>query len=502
MDQLFDAAIKNKLIRDEYVLKYNQMMESKIQLTKEMIKEIQSLVPLTDTEINDFGMNNENEYDIDPKKQFDKQFKSIPWNLNKSLFGKIKESQDEISARRIKKLNFKNFTAAKNYQRQYYHCVKTIKKFEIDIYGIKKDPTQYLNRRLPCYGKSGAFEFHCKKNHYEFKINFFDDNDCVPGMLLIRKVINTETNKEYELHCDLYCQNASDIALSNFLYLLECENLDEYIQLRYGHIFRLPNLLINAGYEISYPEMNIVDTITINDHDRTIFINITTDKGSCSIIPSPDKSKKKNILILSPHLDVNDAYRFYDSPIMNLEYNSDNDFPKLTLMIHDYIEFQNGNYGYLNENGVFQNEKNIIKYLNKFMESDDFYNKIKFWSKKIKKSQLFFDINIIYNSDTNPIVLYKDHIDNIDYIHDEYKIRMWYDYYQNKNKCFISFKGKCCNFTKVSNDYHQDATMFDYKTYDYGVIDICPKIIFEASFDECFENYLKKFLNTISMLSP
>jgi len=415
-----------------------------------------------------------------------------PW---KYMYPPTEEKQKE------KKIDygFDKKTPELNYQKTYFLCVDKIISFNINIYEVKKIPTDYWNRgHSACMGGWDTFKFYCGKNNYRFVVIFTDDCDCDPGMLIVKEVTDIVNQIKIKSHCDLFCQNTKENALKNFLVLLESDNFDDFVAKRYGHFFELPKLLEASGLIVSYTgELSLNNNTKLNDYEYTFVVTVETNKGTLSISPATVWDEEDHKLVLHPTLDEINKERkdfqweridhhvisFSKKPSWNFNYKSDKDFPELLRCINKYQDYRNGNYGYFDE--TYLNEEFIKTYLADFKNASMTFSEYKYNTPEI-------DCNIQLNNTDVWQALYKDRIQSECFPHDLYWMNLKYNS-ETDSKCHLVIKGKVYDVIKLGNDYYKDKKVFDPKKYQLDIVDIFDDINFSGSLAECCQ-VIKEFL--------
>lgn len=510
--------------RDTYMQKYNEIQEAKkaekVRIQEEHKSKMYNVVPLTDQELETFGLTLDDDYSKIPKEDIDNfnQGRGIPGALYRRSYEEYFDAEDiknhvqkqyseEERTRKKSKKHSQN-DPGYNCKTQYYDCVKKIKEFKFDIYGIDKKLKNYKNRGVSaCCGGTDVFIFYCGKNNYRFEVRFADDCDCYPGILSVSSVTDLNTNEKIDARCDLYCQNTSNNELDNFLHLISRASLNDYFNKRFSHFLNLPKLFEEHGFKINNMDLinKLVPMFSINKHDFNFYVEVENDKGSCVIIPyAKDHNLSGYCLYISPTLEqINEANAdksyYYekkkiDINVFNhdmkqksykLDYESDDDFNELLKCINAYINKQNGEYG-IYDNNVWRNDTEIREYLNKL-------KKVSFTTFINNYTGPDFDVLVKCNFSDFWVAYSNSRLNDMDFYCDFYGVRFWYD---NKlsGKCFLSIQGKYYNVTETSNDYYKD------KTVNYAIKDIAEKFIFEGTFDECFEN-MKYFLEELMKIN-
>jgi hypothetical protein len=89
-----------------------------------------------------------------------------------------------------------------------------------------------------------VWSFQCENDFWTWDIEFRDDSDCEPGILGLHNIKNKKDEiffKNYQ--GDLLNQNSSSTIRENNMFLLKCESLQEYFELRFSKYEKLEKLL-------------------------------------------------------------------------------------------------------------------------------------------------------------------------------------------------------------------------------------------------------------------
>jgi len=207
--------------------------------------------------------------------------------------GRYKEESE--SYHKKKKIEYKD-TAASNAKNEYYRALNMLLDYNFEIYYIEKKLGNFKNRRWSaCISGTETFLFHCKKNNYIFMVVFVDDCDCEPGILAVSDVKHFPTNTNINIKCDLYGQSDSVIHIRDFLTLLECDNLDEYYNERFGALSKILEELGKRSYETSMSK-NKFDKVNLNTYSYDFFYTVKTQNGNCILIPRSSFGEQEYVI--------------------------------------------------------------------------------------------------------------------------------------------------------------------------------------------------------------
>lgn len=503
--QCGDLAREFSIKRKEYFQKYDDNLK---QLKTEIVTdECSDDNPLSIDELRNLGENAAEEYLA--VKNIGKQSwlkQEISYDLfNFDVWDHMEDKiVDDNNDKKIVDYGFDKFYPEQNYQKTYFLCIEKIKSFGIDIYGVKKMPEGYLNMSTStCGGGGETFEFYCGKNHYRFILEFVDDCDCMPGMLLVKDLTDLSDGTKIMAHCDLFCQNTDKSALKSFLMLLESDNMDDFTAKRYGHYFELPLLLESSGLNVSYTGNLSLNNnnIILNDNDCEFTITVETNKGMLSMSPMKDWGKEDYVLIIHQTLDqINEYEKDFKWEKINgiiigakhvlsweFPYHSNKNFPELLQCVSKYLDCKNGNYGYFD--GEYLNEKFIRNY---FSELKGTYINLKEYG--YGRPEIDFDIKIANANRNDYRSMNKDRIKSEQFWCDIYKIALVYDN-DKSNKCHVVIQGYLYDSVKLANDYYKNKNVagFDFDKYKLDIFNIFDDIKFSGSLTECCQ-LIKEFL--------
>lgn len=232
-----------------------------------------------------------------------------------------------------------------------------------------------------------------KKNNYKFLIGFIDDCDCEPGILQIKKLRQINPEIKLNMYCDMYCQNTSKTHLNDFLALLEHSDYDNYINSKFGHLLKLPELFNKHGIVTNCDKDNLIPkgNVSLQDirSDKLHFsIEILFENDKCCIMVN-ENHEGDYVLYICNTLEQYNAttknhkleyYTDYASHYFEhkvvYKYNSTKDFPGLLEQIKKYFNLKNNTYGYY-ENNKYYNEKDIIAEFRLFENSNKYKEEIK-----------------------------------------------------------------------------------------------------------------------------
>lgn len=433
---------------------------------------------------------------------------------NRSVY-KSSNIYDKEEHRRMKSLEHSKNTASQNCKDAYYMCLNEIMKHKIEIYDVDIKLSNFQNRSMSaCCGSMNVFTFYCKKNHYEFEVRFDDDCDCYPGILIVDCVTDIQTNQKINIRCDLFCESASKLKLENFLQLLNSDNYDDYIQKRFGHYFRLPQLLRLYGIDVIAPEILIRDEETcmdrnhIGDNLDNLFEITYNDQKCLLMLRYHHLSETNNYgLCICPIIDntkiterdcyLPNSYRYMTNlPI--IKYDSDEDIHNLVASLEKYFARKKGQYGFF-ENNKYYNENHICDYIKKNFNDERKLIINKKGINVLDGPEL--DIFMILKPSENEINKYGaltyDRITNIEYPYDYYGIHFYYDKETDPNNCVLTIEGKYHDLVKVANDFYTNQEEFNEETYKPNVIDIGEMFEFKGTLSECFKQMID-FLDSFS----
>lgn len=409
--------------------------------------------------------------------------------------------------------------ASENCQKVYFFCLEKILNFGFEIYGIKKDLSQYKNSTVSCLcGNTTPFVFYCKKNNYKFEISYNDDCDCIPGILYVESVIDCKTGDKIIVNCDLFSQNTPCNIVKNFIMLLSCENFNDFFEKRYGYISEMFNL-VKKYYNSNFMDIVIKNDICINRFDFNVILDLLNSNGDkCLLIPYAGSNKEDYLIYLCPTLDDINSKNQNESlgyerenidvnvfemdmyPRFSFIYKSSDDLIELIKCIDCFMQYKKGNYGYI-ESGIYYNEKFII---DKFLKP----------LKDINLPNLYSRSNNYYGPDLDIVLEYmtadpfyactQNHLDNFVYPLEKYQIRLFYDKKKDSDNCILTINGKWHDVTSIVKKYYDiekknnenNKCNFDMNLINDKAIEIANKYEFKGKFSECFHIIIQFLTDT------
>lgn len=190
---------------------------------------------------------------------------------------------------------------------------------------------------------------NAKKGNYQFTINFFDDCDCIPGILQLKNIIHIPTGQVVLGYCDLFCQNTLEHLTASYLALLGSESPEEFWNTNYGKYYCITEYLTAEIHRVG-------DIVCPNEHRLDFYFKVSTEMGQILLIPY------KNKLHLSPTTYTSKLYGQQDKeePISSLydfihhgknsqfklEFSGEADLPALKNLISLYFDYTTGKYGF------------------------------------------------------------------------------------------------------------------------------------------------------------
>lgn len=447
--------------------------------------------------------------DISQYQQYGEYFSRKTSDTNEEI---VWEERSQIDK------NFLGKNASENFQKVYYLCLEKIVSLGIEIYGIKKDISQYKNSMTTCLGGGTTpFIFHCKKNNYKFEISYDDDCDCNPGILYVRSIIDCNSNETIIVNCDLFCQNTSNHIFKNFIMLLSCKNFDEFIEKRYGYITEMIELL-KKNYDVNCSENFFTkNTMSINRFNYNAIVELTnSNKDKCLLIPHVDDNMKDYLMYLCPTLDdinnkkiLEKEHYYYerkniDINVFNMDlyprfsfiYRSSDDMPELIKCIDCYMQYKKGNYGYRENNfyyieDYYYNEKFIY---DRLVGNNEYYDSFILYSRSNNYCGPDMDVVFFYETSDPFTACTRNHLENTIYPLDKYQVRLVYDKKTDLENCILTIQGKWHDVTVIAKKYYELVNQcdeknkydFDMNLIDYQPMEIAEKFEFKGKFSECF----------------
>jgi hypothetical protein len=387
-------------------------------------------------------------------------------------------------------------SASDNVKNEYYRCLQLLQSLKFEIWHIGKNLKNYSNRIV--YGSGPVYQFYCRKNHYIFRADFYDDQDCVPGILLIRNVVDTKTNTVVPIYCDLYCQNTGTNRLKNLLVLLECDSVKDFVGNRYKTLLHLLDFLKSNSIQIAndYDERfkNIKDLI---NHDVGIIFNLNTRKGQCNLVYIHMFNKIcDRIFICTPSINEISEMHFSDfrRKYMYCDLTEDNLREKILELIWLHFDKLDNKLGYF-ENDIVHTDKLIMSFCDEMQKNvkknatinyfnySDYSNGLviaivtHMVSDNVSRNEDLYDA---CNRDTYLLMKMSEKHKNIDWPNDEYRLTFYYR--KDEPKCHLLVQGKYRLLSSVMDAYYRKKVM----VHDNNVF---APFELTGSFTEMFESY-------------
>ncbi len=531
MEKFFEKSKELRSERDHYWKQQEILDEKKCKKRKEKAEANKTIIfnrnPLTHDELTKFGENLDREYESLSKKELDRECKnelSVPYGMyessnyvyledlnlkdyNETDLHIIQFDEDYKYRYKEPKVNYHEM-AAENCKNEYLRAVQTILALNINIYEVKKDLRQFKNRGWSSLcGGTTPYIFYCNKNDYNFIIEFIDDCDCEPGILLIRGAEQISTGETITFNCDLYCQNLSKTKLHDFLTLLECKSVQEYIDKRFGHFLQIPELLRKKGYKIE-ADINLQriydkKAISVNDAFMSLdfMIKIVSDqnisKNTCYLIlmEEPNYRSKSNGFYELCICQTDSVEKIAMNRISfkyPVKYNSNFDFDNLDKKINNYFYFLNDMYGYL-EDGVYYNHKFIERYCQEIWKSQSQNSKMSFHYKFNPDHNCELNILLIIKIG-KPIHRINTKLD-CDYSFEYYVMRMFYDKEKDNENCFLTIDG---HYYYINQSFVGSVNIIAGElTEKPKIFEIAPEYNSKGKFSKLFDE-IKNFIEIIT----
>lgn len=529
----FDIIRKFKNQRDEFTKIYTESLNIKKLISKSHKKNIDEIFKnghlMNNNELLKYGEHLDEEYEKLKTNKIDQDlrgYNDVPIALRHAAtefaFEKRNFEYQEQELPEEKHLTYSS-TAKENVKNEYYRSIEKITSLGIEIWNIEKNLMKFKNRTsmyIVC--NTTVYKFYCKKNNYKFVIKFIDDCDCEPGLLLVEKVIDTRTNNEILIRCDLYCQNTSIYELKNFTSFIESESVEDFVNRRYPRLKSLLNYLEEKSFIIKDEDKKqLSDQVKLLSNDSYLNFRISTERGDCILVlpkvydrmngkigkigtgdyifvgPNIEeynsKQKTKHIylsesdrLVKIGHNEFNFGYKTY---CLSTELDESKSNEQILELFTCYFDVKEGKIGY-NENGKYYNDKEILRYFNCPDDESEIF-------------PLFQNYSDYYNGPIIGIVLYMypecyealcakndEILYDVVYPYDKYKLTFRYE--KGESKCKLSVEFKCRLINMVAREFYKTGNLkeiVDSSICQTGKYDI------EGSFTEIFEEY-KKIITT------
>lgn len=519
MDEIFDTIGTFKSIRDAYDLKYDESQEERKLNRKNHIKVItpNNNKFLTREELESVIDNLEDEYnDCCNKYEPDDFESSIPMTLPISIRNIVDKSftfaskknyysgygdgydEDDMSWDGIRRAP-SGLTPPQNYRASYLLCIDILSSHGIQIIEMARDASRFTNFTWSTCGISNphSFVFKCQKNNYSFTIKYDDDCDCYPGLFCVYDLVQISPYQKIIVHDVRLTKysNKMSVSVKDFITLLNSENYETYVQNRFGHFLRLPNLLKSANIEIMSPPNLIIPNhlhintsfdytyvIVIKLHD-IIFDMILNDdfNGNYCLFLGESLEQKLKVVQKENYSYVKISSHDYNTfhhnkNRMKVKYQSDDDFKNLLNHFDKYCKWKSGQYGFYECDKYF-NDKNIPKFKNLYFES----------IKSTHKNFIKYQFNLFCTFDIIPRMpnVYTDHyLKDLEYPLDFYGITFYYDSVIDANNCVLTIESKMIDATPLVTNFYTNDKKFDKSV---AIVNDSCYYIFQGKYSECIQ---------------
>jgi hypothetical protein len=525
METFFVQSQKLKEQRKNFVKIKNQLCQEELENEKKIKESYDDAVyrqtPLLKEELYEFGESLNQEYaNLSQEELHNFPKTGIFMNLeinayhmsfdhfNSEYYKSDKNNYDkeynEYLKMKQEKIIYKE-TASENCKNEYYRAIDKILSYDINIHGIKKNVSQFKNRSSSSLcGGTTPFVFYCQKNHFRFIIEFDDDCDCEPGILMVKNLENLKTGEKVKLECDLYCENTSKAKLENFLTLINSDSIDDYLQKRFGHYLELPQLLKQKNFTVEHPEPLIdPNHCIVNDYYFKFVIKVTCSKGTCLLIPHESG-------LFSPHYElyitkfvgeeitINNFNFEFKKDGYKFKYQSKADIDELCHMIECFLDYEHNRFGYLQDN-VYYNYKDIKKYIDSKKSEINKKQKDPIWMHREIEIDFHYRNDVYFGPDIDTFITLQfgkswNPFNNrskitFPYPFEYYGIHLYYHKKEDPDKCYFSIEGKYHDLNKIICD--DSVTSVDL---------IAPKYETSGTFLEMYSQ-MTQFIDTIMMIA-
>lgn len=241
------------------------------------------------------------------------------------------------------------------------YCETTLATLGITVKSVKTFDNVDMSIQQ-CFGDC-VFVFECEKNNYKFDARFSLDGDCYPGILLVKKMINTISNVKTRVHCDLRCAHTFRGMLANFMLFINSDDMDDYIEKRTGKYYELKQKLERDGincYIHNIMKKNKLQSFEgMCGRDYRFFFLIPFDNVTLGFFPNFNREHNDYELLIyefpgnyevsqledSTMWEKSRRYRQKSETQRSFKYNSTEDYQLFVRFINNYIKYINDDYG-------------------------------------------------------------------------------------------------------------------------------------------------------------
>ena len=422
--------LQPEIFKEKMKEKNNLKREEEINTGKTIISETS---PLTDLQITEFGETIAKEFETD----------YADYNPYAKRVGYMKICKTETLRE----------NQGMECQEIYFLCINKIKELGLDIFSITKTLKNFRERVTGVMRDTTVFKFIGKKNNYECSLLYLNDNDYDKNPLLINITYLPNNLKLTSYGEDLFDTNGETI---NIMYLLNSTNPSTYMEIRFGHLIRIPKLL-EEKYSLVIAPIDKTDSyfskimvslrdttltgffVTVNNIEMLIYAMYQGNYYGLRIMPKPSDWDADGKSIFMKYESDEDISCLYDNIVANQNHNA-------------------GLYGYYDHNTkCYYNDRNIIDFLTE-LTSKEFPERTAS-SSFVDCTHTKFDLTYCYRPDGNKTHLLHDRSQYNNYF-DTYEITFIYDNHNN-NDSRLQIKAK----TDTVDVYELEATFMEcYET--------------------------------------
>lgn len=333
-------------------------------------------------------------------------------------------------------------------QCDFYRALQTFDDHGFEIIHVKENLDRFCSRQSAL--TNNTFSFYVRKKNWMLKVAFFDDSDCVSGILRPKIIIDMITKKEYDGE-DFYGWNSYEKNTKCMIKMFDI-GYDAMVTEYFGHLIQLTNVLKENNMLVDEAIVNPRSCRYFCDYNHvkhTIFLPSIYHKKLYLHMRFADKIvlsfKEYHFHLhrnekIGMHADY-DKQRYYI-----IHFNNSEQIPQIIEIIKCFLTESNPTYKYIFiENDIEQTLDPLIEYINSIKKN------CQFSISDNSLSDLYKGLIIDYN-----ILLESKHFFTDEIYHPcIININIKYDKNIDDSNCFLSIKMHDRNkssMIKIMND--------------------------------------------------
>ncbi len=249
-------------------------------------------------------------------------------------------------------------------QCDFYRAIQTFMDHKFEILQVDESLENFSNRVLPA--TPAVFFFIIRKKNWIAQVNFFDDNDCISGILRSKYIIDMNKNIVYEGE-DFYAWNSIEANTISIIDMFDI-GYDAMMDKRYGHLYKLENFLFDKGYIKDISERSLCSYNNKIFNNKCCYAINVPEINPLTIYLHLDYLPNKIILSLSKYIfidknQVGIKNNGKDKTLI-IEFNHESDMENIKQEIDCFLYETNPGYmpNYLSNDGSIQTLKSLTDF--------------------------------------------------------------------------------------------------------------------------------------------